>query len=470
MKVMIVGAGKLGTKLAEFLLHEDTDITVLDTENTPLGKLSENFDVMTVQANGLEISILKELNIETFDIVIASTNNDESNVLIATISKRLGAKKVIARIRKPEYLEQMNFIKDEMDIDLFINPDMETARVITKYITNDQSFVSGDFARGEIKLMNFSIGNNPDFVGKQFHEVEAFKPVVVATVSRDGEMIIPNGKTVLKEDDVLLVAGMSKDIENFAKIIDIKEPDHSVRTVMIVGGGKLGYYLSHFLMKRGLNIIIIEKDKKRAQTLSELIPDALVINADGTDIDLLEKEHLENCDAFLCCAGVDEINLLMAIVAKNHGVERTIAITSRHNYTNIVERLGIDIAFNPIYITASNILKYIRGGRVISVSLLLGGNAEASELIVNPQSPLVGIALKDLELPEGMLVVAILREGKTFIPDGKTALKAADRVIVYTLSENLPYLKNFIHDEGKKKGFLNELFNGSKNNRRNPMD
>lgn len=460
MKVMIVGAGKLGFKLAESMVLEDIDVTVIDINGKVLDLVNEHLDVLTVLANGIDISILKELNIETYNLLVAATSNDETNTIICSLAKKLGCKKTIARIRNPEYMLQLDFIKSVMGIDRIINPDLITAQAIEKYLLKNYNFYSGEFASGKVQMIDCNIEHMEEFVGKKIMELEYFDELLITAISRNGDIIIPNGSTVLKEMDTIHVIGKTRDINNlndrFTKDITKKE----VERVMILGGSNIGFYLAQRLAKANISVTLIEQKKERCQEISEILEDALIIHGDGTDITLLDEERISSMDAFIGVTGFDEENLLMALMAKQSGVSKTIAKISRQNYAKIIDRLGIDVALNPIYIAASSILKYIRGGKIVSVSLLIGGDGEVTEIIIGKDLPIIGKTLEELKLPKGIIIGAIVREGEVIIPKGKSTIESGDRIVVFCLSEDLPTLKIFF--KSHKGGLLNELWHRTK--------
>lgn len=463
MKVMIVGAGKLGQKLAESLVLEDIDVTLVDYNAKILERINEHIDVLTVTASGVDIGILKELNIKSYDLLVACTKGDETNTVICSLAKRLGCKKTIARIRNPEYTKQLDFVKKEMGIDHIVNPEFETAKAIEKYLLKNFSFYTGDFAKGKVTMLDFNIGHNEDFVGQYIKDLKNFNGFLITAISRNGKIIIPNGLTELVEDDIIHVIGKSADIARlsvkFEKGINRKE----IENVMIFGGGKVGFYLAKRLTEANISVTIIEQDKIRCQELAERLDDVLVIHGDGTDIHLLEEENLESMDAFVGATGYDEQNLLMALMAKHAGVSKTIAKFSRQNYTKIIDKLGIEMALNPVYITASNILKYIRGGKVVSVSLLLGGDGEVTEIIVGDDLPFTGKSLAELNLPKGIIIGAIVHNGEVIIPNGESVIHPGDRIIIFSLTEDLPTLKMFIKPH--KGGIFSELWDRAKGTR-----
>ncbi|NLS44202.1 MAG: Trk system potassium transporter TrkA [Firmicutes bacterium] len=460
MKVLIVGAGKLGYKLAQHMILEDIDVVLMDNNPKVLERINEHIDVLTLVGDGIDIKMLKELNIKNYDLLVASTNSDESNALICSIGKRLGAKKTIARIRNPKYMEQLDFIKGELGIDLIVNPDLATAQAIEKYLLKSYSFYSNEFASGRVEMLDYNISHHKAFVGKNLSELKDFESLLIAAISRDGAIIIPHGSTVLEDNDIIYIIGDYKDIDKFNSLYNLSKKKKAVDNVMILGGSNIGYYLAERLSKSRVNVRLIEKDKERAQELSDILNNVLIIYGDGTDINLLEEENLDQMDAFIGTTGFDEENLLMALMAKQAGVADCIAKISRENYTKIIDRLDIDVALNPLYITVSNILKNIRGGKVVSVSLLLGGDAEVTELIVGEDSLFLGKSLHSLNLPKGIIIGAIVRKGEVIIPKGDSIIMPKDRIVVFSLTEDLPTLKLFF--KAYKGGVLGELWHRTK--------
>ncbi len=467
MKAMIVGAGKLGAKLAEFFVAENIDVTVMDSNTKVLERLNEHLDVLTVIANGIDIRMMRELGIEEYDLLVGTTENDETNTLICTLAKKLGCKQTIARIRNPEYMEQIDFIKAELGIDHIINPDLATAIAMEKYLMKSYSFYTDDFASGKVQMVDFNVNDNEEFVGMRIMDLKGLESLLITAISRDGSLIIPNGSTEIIRGDIIHVIGKSNEVENISKRLGEDYKIKMISSAMILGGGNVGYYLAKRLEKSKIQVTLVEQDKKRCQELSELLDNVLIIHGDGTDIHLLEEENLSGVDAFVGVTGFDEANLLMALMAKQSGVRKTVAKISRSNYIKIIDRLKIDAAINPVYITASSILKYIRGGKVVSVSLLLGGNAEVTEIIIDKDLPCLGKKLMDLSLPKGIIIGAVVRDNDVIIPKGETELKANDRIVVFCLSENLSGLKMFF--KPKKGGLLGELWNRNKSARK-PAD
>ncbi len=465
MKVVIVGAGKLGQKLAESLVIENINVILIDNNANLIDKINENLDVLTIAASGADIAILKEIDVKNCDLLVACTREDETNTVICSLAKKLGCKKTMARIRNPEYMEQLDFVKTELGIDHTINPELETAKAIEKYLLKNFGFYASDFASGKVTMLDFNIGHTESFVGKRLEELEDFDDFLITAISRDGKIIIPDGSTQLAGNDIIYVVGKSADIARLDAEFQEKAgaTRKRVERVMILGGGKVSFYLAKRLIQSDIQVTIIEENKERCEFLDEELNDVLIIYGDGTDIHLLEEENLGHMDAFIGLTGYDEQNLLMALMAKQSGVSKSVAKVSRENYIKIIDNLGIDAAFNTVYITASNILKYIRGGRVVSVSLLLGGDAEVTEIIIGENLPFTGKPLAELNLPKGIIIGAIVHNGEVTIPKGGSVIHPGDRIIIFSLTEDLPALKMFMKTD--RGGIFNGLRNRIKSTR-----
>jgi len=449
MNVIIIGAGKLGTKLATAMLNGENHVTMLDSNQIILDRLKDHLDVLTVNANGARKEILEEIHIDSYDLAIVVTSSDETNILISSLAKKLGCKRSIARIRNPEYVNQLDFIKTAYDIDHVINPELATSNEILRYLLESYTFYFGDYALGKVSLVNFNIKTVPSFVNKSISELVDMTGLLITAISRNGNIIVPHGGTVLEENDIIYVIGQREKIEIIAKNLKESVGKKTVKKVMILGGGKIGYYLADSLSKKGISIKIIESDINRCKELADTLNDnVLVIHGDGTDINLLEEEDLASMDAFIGVTGYDEENLFMSLRAKQLNIDKVIAKISRQSYIHIIEKLGIDMAINPVNITASDILKYIRGGKVVSVSLLLDGQAEVTEIIASKNLKILDTPIMNLNLPKGIIVGAIVHNGKVIIPKGDSRIQAGDRIVVFSLLSEVPALETFFHLKG----------------------
>lgn len=463
MKALVVGVGKLGHRLASELIEEDYEVTVIDNNKDVIENITTSLDVMSIHANALDFGVLEELEMTEYDYVIATTTNDEANVILCTISKKMGAKFAIARVRDPEYRRHLDFISEELDIDKIINPDYATAKSIVKYLLKRYHLYSDHFAEGKVSLVEFNIGKDDSFVGKKIMEIEKINGLLIAAISRDGNAIIPNGQTFLKENDNIVLAGSAGAIEEFDKRHTGVEKAKKLKNTMIVGGGKTGLYVALLLLKENVSVTIIERDRDRCVKLKEIVPDAQIINGDGTDISLLEDEMIHSYDSFLAATGIDEVNLLLSLVAKQSGIYKSVAKISRTNYDRVIDKLDIDCVFNTSYITAAEMLKEIRGKDLLSLNLFLNGQVEGVELIIKKRQVVCGKTIKDLGLPKGILIIAIVRDTKVIVPDGSTQLLEGDRLIVFSKHEQIASMKKIFYSENRISNAINIIKSGGFN-------
>ena len=370
MKVAIVGAGKLGIKVANALLEGDHEITVIDISETVLSRISQQMDVMTVNASGKNIRSLKQCGIDKFDFLLASTDSDEDNMLIASFAKKLGCSRVIARIRDPENMKQIDFIKENLDIDHVVNPDYSITMEIYKYLVEKYTLTNGIFSSGRVSMVQFGVRKMRKLAGLSMIEVRKIFPnMLIVAISRNGKIIIPHGQTTIEDCDTLYLIGERSEIHNLHKKVYEKGKYTNLQKVMIVGGGKTGFYLADKLSEFGIAVKVIEKDKDRCYYLSTHLDDVMILHGDATDTSLLDEENIDEMDAFVTATGLDEENLLLALMAKQRGIEDVISKVSRQSYKDLIEKLGIDMALNPLDIVASIILRYIQGSkRIVSLS------------------------------------------------------------------------------------------------------
>jgi trk system potassium uptake protein TrkA len=462
MRIAIIGAGKVGYQLVESLVKENHDILVVDTNQDVLDKINDNFDVLTKRGNGISSSLLKGLGIEGWDLFIAVTDSDEANIVACITSKKLGVKTAIARVRSPEYVVELDFMRSSLGIDYIINPEYATACEIIRLLLNTYASYAADFAKGQVRMSEIIIESTSVFAGKQIKDLKLPPGVVITAITRSGEVIIPNGFDYIMPDDTLYIMGEKCVVDRVAKNAGAHIVNNRVKNVMIIGGGRIGYYLAKGLERLDINVKIIEQDLERCKELAEGLDNALVLHGDGTDLTLLKAENIEGMDAFLAVTGYDEENLMVSVLAKRMGAKKVIAKVSRSNYTSVLETIGIDNAVSPKLITASDILRIVRGGRIVSISLLIGGRAEVLEIIPQEGAPVLDKPLKELGIPKGIIFGAILRHGKVIIPNGDAVIKASDRVIVFTLDSRVDKVTKLF---GCKRGGLgiNEFVDSAKN-------
>ena len=452
MRIAIVGAGKLGLKVINALVGGDHAITVFDVNEAVLNKIGQQYDVMTVAGNAKQISLLKDRAIGNFDFLIACTDSDEQNIVIASFAKKLGCSKVIARVRDPEHMNQMDFIMETMNIDHIVNPDLSITKEIYKYLVEKYTLTNGIFSSGKVSLVQFKVQKYKKLVGLSMVEVSKVLPnMLVVAISRNGKIIIPHGRTVIDEHDTLYLIGEKSEIVELHKKVHEKGKYTNLQKVMIIGGGKTGYYLAGKLAEFGIAVKIIEKSKERCYYLSTHLDDVMVLHGDATDTSLLEEENLDEMDAFVAATGFDEENLLLALIAKQRGIEDVISKVSHQSYKDLIEKMGIDMALNPLDIVASTILRYVQGSKKVIASLLIQGQAEIMEIIASNDMKLANVPLKDVALPDGVLIAAIHRGQQVIIPNGDTRILADDKVTIFCLLTDIGELEKLFT---AKKAFL----------------
>ena len=445
MNIAIIGVGKLGIKVCEALVGGDYSITIVDTNDALLDRLSQQFDVMTVNEDARDIHVLKEIGINKFQYVLVATGRDETNLVIGGFAKKLGCHRVIVRVRDPEYMKHFEFIRTSMGIDYIVNPDFAITMEIYKYLSEKYTLNNGVFTSGRIALIEFKAKRKKELIGLKMPEVRRLMPdMLIAAISRNGKVIIPHGNDEIREDDAVYVVGEKSEIMELNKKVHVKGKYTDLQKVMIIGGGKTGYYLAQRLADFGASVKLVEQSKERCQYLSTRIPNVMILHGDGTDMDMLEEENIDEMDAFVTATGYDEQNLLLALTAKQKGIEDVISKISRESYSGLIEEMGVDMVLNPLDITAAYIFSIIQGEKRVISSMLVQGQAEIIEVVATPGMKMVGDTLQNLNLPKGVLIASIYRQGEVIIPDGNARIKDGDRVIMFSLLSDIADLEKLM--------------------------
>lgn len=453
MKIAVVGAGKLGLKVINALLSGDHSITVIDSDEDVISSLSSHMDVMAVCDNGKQISTLKDIHISSYDYLLTATDSDEQNIVIASFAKKLGCSRVIARVRDPEHMQQMDFIRDTMSIDYLVNPDFAITMEIYKYLVEKYTLSNGIFSVGKVSFLEFYSKKVPALIGKGTSDIPSIMPgMLLLAVSHNGKLTIPDSNTVISEDDILYMIGEKNSVAALSKKVHEKGKYTDLQKVMIIGGGKTGLYLAKKLSEFGILVKIVERDRERCYYLTEFLDDVIVLNGDGTDQTLLEEENIDSMDAFVTATGYDEDNLLLALMAKHRDIEDVIAKVSRDIYLNMVSDMGVDMVLNPLDITTSNILRIIQGSRRILSSQLIQGQAELLEVLVDEDMFFANTRISELKLPKGVMIAAIHRGLDVIIPTGATEIKEDDRVTMLVLLSEMPTLEKMLKNKERFLG------------------
>jgi len=448
LKIIIVGAGKVGCQIAKTLSSEKHDVILIEKNDAIRQSAQNNLDVLTILGNGANVRTLEEAGIKQADMIIAVTSSDEANMIACMTAKQFGVPQKIARIRNPEYLYANALSREKLGIDLTINPERATAKEIVKLLKSPINVAQvQSFAGGKVQLFELKVEKNFPFLNQKLKTITFKYPILVAAIYRNDNIIIPNGEEKILPGDNLHIL-IKKDY--FLELNEIfNEKPLSVQNVMILGGSRIGIQTALLLTKLGINTKLIERDKEKCEKIAESLPHTLVINGDGTNIDLLKSEGIETTDGFVAVTGFDEDNLLVALLAKHLGTKKVIAKVDRVNYIPILEKIGVDAVVNPRMTTASAILRFIRRGKIISLTLLKEGEAEVIELIVSPHSKIINTPLKDANLPHNSIIGAIVRKDEVIIPHGDDIIQPEDKIVIFALSSDIKEIEK-IFDGGKK--------------------
>lgn len=436
MNIIIAGDGKVGMTLAEHLSQENHNVTIIDTQDDVLHRSSDKLDVMCIKGSCTSLSTLKDAGAASADVVIAATNSDEVNMLCCHCSKRLGAKYTVARVRNAEYFGDVADLKSELGIDMVINPEHTTAVEISRLLRFPSAANIDAFRRGRAELVGFHTRKGDPLNGHALSELTSFtgKTVLFCAVERNGSVCIPNGDFVIEEGDKPYVIGQPADVNRFFK--SFRRESQKIRSIFIVGGGRIAYYLIQILLDFGVEVKVIERDEARCRALAEKYPKCIIIQGDGTDLEFLMFERFAASDAFIALTDRDEDNLFISLYANQNGVPKVIAKSNRQDYFGIARAAGLESIFSPKMLTANQILKTVRGmqntkGSVMtSLHRIASGQVEAMEFIVGPSTRHLGTPLKELRLKKGILIAMIARGDKIIIPEGSSFIQEGDTVFI----------------------------------------
>ena len=452
MRILVVGDGKVGHVLAEHLTREGHNVVIVDIDEEALQRSEDTLDVMCIRGNGANAKTLIDAGAQKADIIIAATASDETNMLCCLVAKRLGTQYAIARIRDPEYNESLNLLRHELDIDMAINPERATAQEISRLLRFPFANNIESFARGRVEMVEFRAQEHDAVVGRPLREIAAkvhgIPQVLYAAVERDGSVIIPGGDFVIEPGDRVHVAADVVTITEYFRFLGKKSL--RVKDVMILGGGRIGYYLAKMIAPMGVHVSLIEINEKKANRLSEALPDVNVIYGDGTDQELLEQEGLTQMDAFIALCDRDEENLMTGLFAARQGVPKVVVKNNRVAYADIISSMGLDSIVSPKSITCAHILRYVRarvnggGTKIEKLYRLMDGKAEALEFVARPNDSYIGVPLRELHKRPNTLVAVIVRAGRVIVPFGNDHIEAGDNVVIIACESGIGDLNEVI--------------------------
>ena len=456
LKILIVGAGKVGATLAAYLSQEDHDITIVDNNDAAIHRASDTLDVMCIKGPGAAPSVLREAGAAEADLVLATTNMDEVNMLCALTAKRLGAKYTIARIRDVAYTDDLASLRRDLNIDSVINPEYSTALEISRLLRFPAAANVDTFFRGRVEMLGILLRKEDPIVGiplsELFSSTKKFS-VLFSAAERKGDVIIPDGSFVPAAGDKLYITGSSSDLADYLRSLGRNVP--AIHSVFLIGGSRISHYLAKLLRPMGVRVTLVENDEGLCRKLSEWLPEALILHGDGTDQELLASEHFTENDAFVALTGRDEDNLISALYAKQQGIRKVVAKSNRDNYTAVVRAAGLESVVAPKLITVNRILRLVRGlqdksGNVMTALYrITDAGTEAAEFLLTENTPHLGVPLKDLTIKKGFLIAALLHQDQVVIPDGSTALSAGDRVIVISHGQGIQTFRDIFPDKAQ---------------------
>ena len=438
MNIIIVGAGKVGITIADQLSSENHNITIIDLNQKKVEEAEEEFDAMGIVGNGASHQVQVEAGVMDAELLIAVTGSDELNLLCCLIAKKTGKCQTIARVRNPIYSKEVNFIKRQMGLSVVINPELTAAQEISQLLRLPYAKKVDTFARGRVEMIKFRMNPELHMDGLQVADIISKMKcdIMICGVERQGQVVIPNGDFVLKNNDMVSMMAVPKETAKFFRKMGI--PTHQAKSTLIVGGGTIAYYLAKQLLEMRVDVRIIEQNKERCEMLSEQLPEATILQGDGTDKEFLLEEGLMHTDSFVALTNMDEENLMLALLARKYSNAKLIAKVNRIHFEEVVDELDIDSVIYPKNLAADHIVRYTRamqnslGSNVETLYKILDGQAEALEFVIREDSSVTNQRLMDLPLKDHLLVCYISRYGKLKMARGQDMLKVGDSVIIVT--------------------------------------
>lgn len=452
MRIIIVGCGKVGSSLAEQLNQEGHEITLIDKNQKIVEQVSIRCDVMGVAGDGVSYSVQMEAGVKDADLLIAVTDSDEKNLLSCLMAKKAGGCETIARVRNPVYHKEIQYIREELGLSMIINPEKAAAQEMANLIRFPSAIKVDTFAKSRVELLQVKIPLGSKLHGCAIMELskKIGANILICAVERSEKIIIPAGSFVLQEGDRISMIGSYRQVHDFLRKIGISIP--KVRKAMLIGGSRLAYYLAELLIESGIKVRIIEKEKARCEELSELLPKAIVIEADGTEKEVLAEEGLEQMDFFAALTNLDEENIMLALYANRYSHAKVVTKVNHLSFEEVIEDLNLGSVLYPKYITANSILQYVRakqnsyGSNVETLYKILNNRVEALAFRIHETCPMIGKTFEELKLKDDLLIGCIIRNGVSIMPGGQDSMKIGDMVIVVTTHTRLHDIEDILQE------------------------
>lgn len=444
MKIVIVGDGKVGVTLTEQLSKEGHDIVIIDKDLKVLKESVDQYDVMGVHGSGTSLSVQREAGVGESDLMISATSADEVNILCCILARRLGVKRTIARVRDPEYNDQLVFLKEDLGLSMTINPEQAAAMEILNLLRFPAALKRDTFAKGRVEIIEIKLTDKSPLCGKYLHELAHLTKVqvLVCAVEREGEVFIPTGAFRLQAGDDIFVTGASRNLGVLTRRLDLA--DRKIKNVVLLGGSRIAYYLAAALLEEGAKVKIIEIDPKRADHLAEILPKATVVNADGAQPGVMMSEGLAQADALVTLTDIDEQNIILSLYGQNMGVYKTITKINRMEYGELAQKMGVESTVSPKDLVCHNIVRYVRAlgnteedSGLVALHRIVNDQVEALEFAVTEETKNLGAPLREMKLKPGVLLACISRGGKVIIPNGDDFIQKGDSVILVTTADRM---------------------------------
>ncbi len=431
MRVIVIGAGRVGTSIAADL--DDThEVVVVERDSARVEELTYGLDVLAIEGDGTSVETLERAGIERAEMVIASTDDDETNIVACSTAKAVGNAFTIARIKNTEYLRTWERSQKAFGIDFMVCTNLLTAQSIVRIIGLPAARDVDSFASGRVQMAEFEIHDDSPVANEAVHEADRYDSLTFAAIVRPDSVEIPHGETLITPNDRVVVIGNPRSVRAFAHDVAPEESTGTAEEVVVVGGSEIGYHVARLLEEGGFEPRLVERDPDRARRLAEELPRTVVMQSDATDIDFLEREYVGEADVLVAALDSDERNLLVSLLGARLGVERTVAVVDDTEYVDLFETVGVDVGVSPREVVAEEITRFTRQGGAENVALIESDRAEVLEIEVDDASILAGRSIREsvADLPSGVVVGAIIRSGEFITPRGDTVVQGGDHIVV----------------------------------------
>jgi len=451
--IVIAGAGLLGSHIAQIMSAEGHDVVVIEQSEVQKDTISRQLDVKTIQGGAVSPSVLEQAEVRRADLVIATTNSDEANIVVCFLAKQMGAKRTVARVRNQEYSgyvivptdaptkARKVFRPKNLGIDLIINPEIVAADEIRRILSSLYVSPMDDFADGNIQLTEFK-ATKQDLLDIPINDINFPKPCSIAVISRGRETIIPKENDTVKEGDRIYLVASKDDMDELGALFT--QPKGKAHSAVIIGGGRVGFHIARQLEEIGVQVKIIEQNMRRCWEISQKLK-AVVVHGEGSDYDLLVQEQVASADAFISTTDRAELNILLGLLGKSLGIKRVLTMVDKPGYVPLAETVGIDIAISPLQLTAAKIVRLARLAEVASISRLASEQVDIIEYVVGENAPIIGKPFGKTHLPTGSKLLAYIREGSIRFRQDESPVKTGDHVIIACRTSANPVVEKLFY-------------------------